>query len=206
MQPAPVPHTRSSLFTAWGERKYLSRSERARALDAAKQLPPHRTLFCLTLAFTGARISEVLALRPIDFMVDDSIVTLRTLKRRCFHIRQVPVPPFLMTALEQVLGLRSRQADPGLCTQRVWTFHRVTAWRIVKSIMAIAGLRGAAACPKAFRHSFGTTNVLAAMPLTLLQRWLGHACLESTAVYTQVQGPEESELAKRYWQWLDDPH
>jgi integrase/recombinase XerD len=203
MQPASVPHTQASLFTACGERKYLSRSERARALKATEQLPPERALFCITLAYTGARISEVLALRPIDFLIADCLITFRTLKRRRFHIRQVPVPPFLMAALEQVHELRLRQADPGLRTRRVWIFHRVTAWRIVKSIMAMAGLRGAVACPKAFRHAFGTTTVQAAIPLTLLQRWLGHACLQSTAVYTQVQGPEEFDLAKRYWQWLD---
>lgn len=55
------------LYAACGERKYLNRDERARALEAAKHLPQEWTLFCLTLAWTGARLSEVLALTAASF-------------------------------------------------------------------------------------------------------------------------------------------
>jgi integrase/recombinase XerD len=201
MQPRPAPHPPPSLFTERGERKYLNRSERARALKATARLPTERALFCLTLAWTGARVSEVLALRPIDFQLDDCLITFRTLKRRCFHVRQVPVPPDLMRALERHFDVRKRQADPDLSDARLWLFHRATAWRLVKCVMALADLHGAATCPKAFRHGFGTGSVQAGIPLTLLQRWLGHARLSTTAIYTEVSGNEEFELAKRYWRW-----
>jgi integrase/recombinase XerD len=201
MQPGPAPHAAPSLFTARGERKYLSRSERARALEAAARLPADRALFCLALAWTGARLSEVLALRPIDFQLADCLISFKTLKRRRFHVRQVPVPPHFMEALERHHHLHERQSDPELCDARLWPFHRVTAWRIVKSVMALAELQGAAACPKAFRHGFGTGNVQAGIPITLLQRWLGHARLSTTAIYTEVAGPEEFYFAKRYWRW-----
>jgi integrase len=201
MQPGPATHTAVSLYTAHGERKYLSRSERFRALDAAARLPADRALFCLTLAWTGARISEVLALRPIDLQFDDCLISFRTLKRRHLHVRQVPVPPHLMREFERHYHLRQRQADPDLCDTRLWLFHRVTAWRIVKCVMAIAALQGAAACPKGFRHGFGAGSVQAGIPITLLQRWLGHARLSTTAIYTEVSGPEEFQFAKRYWRW-----
>jgi integrase len=67
--------------------------------------------------------------------------------------------------------------------------------------MEIARLQGAAACPKAFRHGFGASNIQAGIPVTLLQRWLGHARLSTTAIYTDVSGAEEFELAERYWRW-----
>jgi site-specific recombinase XerD len=67
--------------------------------------------------------------------------------------------------------------------------------------MSIARLHGRAACPKAFRHGFGTGIVQAGIPITLLQRWLGHARLSTTAIYTQVSGPEDFALAERYWHW-----
>jgi integrase len=115
MQPRPAPHAAPSLFTVRGERKYLSRSERCRALKAAARLRLDRALFCLTLAWTGARVSEVLQLRPIDFQLDESLISVRTLKRRRFHVRQIPAPPYLMRALEQHYRLRKRQSDPELC-------------------------------------------------------------------------------------------
>ncbi len=197
----PAKHAQSSLYNARGERKYLSRSERMRALDAAALLPANRALFCLTLAWTGARVSEVLALRPVDIQLDDRLISFRTLKRRRFHVREVPAPPRLMRALERHYRLRERQTDPDLCDTRLWPFHRVTAWRIVKRVMATAKLHGAAACPKAFRHGFGTATIQAGVPITLLQRWLGHARLSTTAIYTEIAGPEELQFAKQYWRW-----
>lgn len=132
----------------------------------------------------------------------DCVLSLRTLKRRKLHIREVPVPPFLMQALDDYYGLRRCQADPELAGTRLWPFHRVTAWRVVKSIMTEAGLRGAVSAPKAFRHGFGASAVQAGIPITLLQRWLGHARLSTTAIYADVAGPEELSLAQRYWEWL----
>ena len=41
--------------------------------------------------------------------------------------------------------------------------------------------------------------VQAGIPVTLLQRWLGHARLESTAIYANVCGPEEREIARKFW-------
>jgi site-specific recombinase XerD len=106
-----------------------------------------------------------------------------------------------MQALEGHYRLRERQADQELRQVRLWPFHRVTAWRIVKQITQDAGLYGPVSTPKAFRHGFGAGAVQAGIPITLLQRWLGHARLTTTAIYTGVIGPEELSLAKRYWEW-----
>ncbi len=190
-----------SLYTSTGERKYLNRTERTRALTAAQHLPLDRMLFCLTLAWTGARISEVLALTPAQFQVNESLVSILTLKRRRLHIREVPIPPFLMQALNGHYRLRDQQVDANLRDGRLWPFHRTTAWRIVKQVMTEAGLHGAISAPKAFRHGFGVGTVQAGVPITQLQRWLGHARLSTTAIYTEVAGPEELSLARRYWRW-----
>ncbi len=37
------------------------------------------------------------------------------------------------------------------------------------------------------------------VPLDLVQRWLGHANIATTAIYTRVLGPEEREIAARMW-------
>jgi integrase/recombinase XerD len=51
-----------SLFDTCGHRKYLVASERRAFVSAALAEDDPTASFCLTLAVTGARISEVLAL------------------------------------------------------------------------------------------------------------------------------------------------
>ena len=65
--------------------------------------------------------------------------------------------------------------------------------------MALAGLDGVQATAKGLRHGFAVGAVNAGVPLTTVQKWLGHADLETTAIYTNAMGKEEYELAKRMW-------
>jgi integrase/recombinase XerD len=90
------------------------------------------------------------------------------------------------------------QIDEG---QRLWSMSRTTAWRVVKRVMAHAGIFGRGACPRGLRHSFGVGTLQAGVPITLLQRWLGHARLSTTEIYTHVIGPEEVAFASRFWSW-----
>lgn len=71
-----------SLYGPEGGRKYLNREERRRSLTAMKTLEPDERLFALTLALTGARISEVLGIAPLSFQIEACIVAVLTLKRR----------------------------------------------------------------------------------------------------------------------------
>jgi site-specific recombinase XerD len=41
--------------------------------------------------------------------------------------------------------------------------------------------------------------IQAGIPLNLLQRWLGHAQLTTTAIYANAVGPEERNIASRMW-------
>jgi len=49
----------SELLTTDGKRKYLTQDEQGRFLDAASELDSAKVrTFCMTLAYTGCRISE----------------------------------------------------------------------------------------------------------------------------------------------------
>jgi integrase/recombinase XerD len=37
------------------------------------------------------------------------------------------------------------------------------------------------------------------IPLNLVQRWLGHAQLSTTAIYADAVGPEEHAIAAKMW-------
>lgn len=189
----------ASLYTAAGERKYLTHAERQRALDAMMALPIEQRLFALTLAWTGGRISEVLALTPASLQVEEGKVALRTLKRRRPHVREVPIPPFLMRQLDEHFHISARQRERCAAHQRLWPWHRSTGWRIVKKIMLRIGVHGRRATPRGLRHAFGVGTLQSGAPLNLTQRWLGHARLSTTAIYADVSGAEEMGFAERFW-------
>ena len=48
-------------------------------------------------------------------------------------------------------------------------------------------------------HGFGVAAVQASIPLNLVQRWMGHAQLSTTAIYAEAVGKEERDIAARMW-------
>jgi integrase len=187
------------LYAPNGARKYLNQSERQRVLATTGSLEPDEALFALTLAWTGARVSEVLALTASSFQVESGTVAIPTLKRRKHHVREVPLPPELMAALDRHFGLSNKRRDPRGADHRLWPWHRTTAWRLVKRVMRHSGVAGRQACPRGLRHAFGVGSLQAGVPLNLVQRWLGHARISTTAIYADVVGPEELLFAKQFW-------
>lgn len=184
---------------AVAERKYLNLDERHRVLAAASTLAARPALFALTLAWTGARVSEVLALTPCSFQIAQSLVSIVTLKRRRWSVREVPLPPDLMRSLDREFSLQMAQQDRQHGDARLWPMNRVTAWRHIKRVMNLAGVSGRPSCPRGLRHAFGVGTVQAGVPITLLQKWMGHARLSTTGIYAAVSGPEEIALAKKFW-------
>jgi len=69
--------------------------------------------------------------------------------------------------------------------------------------MQAAGLEGVPASPKGLRHGFGVAAVTAGIPLNLVQKWLGHAQLSTTAIYANAVGAEEKDIARRMWLKLE---
>jgi integrase/recombinase XerD len=189
-----------SLFGSTGRRKYLNAAERRRFITAAAQAEPSTRLFCLVLGWSGARISEVLALTPASIDIESGVASIVTLKRRKSGVvRQVPLPHGVLYDLNRVFKLRQGQRDPDLAHARLWTWSRTTAWRRVKKIMAAAGIAGAPAMPKGLRHGFGVNAFQSNVPPHLVQRWLGHASLRTTSIYGDVIGPDERAFAARMW-------
>lgn len=189
-----------SLYNSAGTRKYLTSSERRRFFLVVRRLPPQERLFCLVLAWSGARVSEVLALTVDAIDLDGGSVGIVTLKRRkCGIVRQVPLPPSVLAELKRVFRLRALQGDPLVVRRQLWPWCRVTAWRCIKRVMFLAGIYGIAATPKGLRHTFGVGAFEANVPPHLVQRWLGHASLRTTAIYGDVMGREERRIARRMW-------
>jgi integrase/recombinase XerD len=199
--PSPAPQAGMQLHTADGARKYLTASERdafLREADLADR--PVRTL-CMTLAYAGCRLSEALALTADRVDLAAGVLVFESLKKRRTGIfRSVPVPPALLDTLDMVHGIRELHGRRGKGRGvRLWPWSRMTGWRAVHAVMQAAGLKGVPASPKGLRHGFGVTAVTAGIPLNLVQKWLGHAQLSTTAVYANAVGTEEKDIARRMW-------
>ncbi|QJU60431.1 site-specific integrase [Sphingomonas sp. AP4-R1] len=182
----------------YGRRKYVNEEELAAFLAQARQSPVEIQSFCCLLAETGCRISEALALRGENFDLSSGFVIFESLKKRRRGIfRMVPISDQMIDLLDQAHGLRG--ADPAVMTSLLWPWARMTGYRHVRRLMIQASIVGQNASPKALRHGFGVSAVAAGVPLSLLQRWLGHADLRTTAIYAQVTGPEERAIAQKLW-------
>jgi integrase/recombinase XerD len=192
----------AELYAQDGSRKYLNANERRRVLAALDALPVDQALFVRTLLWSGARVSEVLALTSASFQIERGVVAIRTLKRRRHAMREVPLPFPLLAALDARFGLTQAKAAGGLrpaSSTPLWCWCRQTAWRVVRRVMDQSGISGRAGTPRGLRHAFGIAAVQADVPLDLVSRWMGHSRLATTAIYTAASGPEERALAERFW-------
>lgn len=186
-----------SLYSLAGRRKYLTHKERAAFIAAAMACTRlELRSFCLVLAYTGCRISEALSLRAASINRHEGIVAIISLKKRGrWVVREVPVPASCVEMLVSVHRLDTTSPDTPL-----WTWCRCRAWQLVKEVMAAAGIdHGLHATPKGLRHGFGLHAVRSGVPINLVQRWLGHARMETTSIYLQAIGVEERAIAARMW-------
>jgi site-specific recombinase XerD len=188
-----------SLFDERGRRKYLVPMERKTFLQAALDVGGETATFCAVMVFCGTRISEALEISPERIDDGNCAINVRTLKRRAFVIRAIPVPRKLLTFIDCVHHYREAQRDPARAGQRLWKFSRTTAWRRIKFVMQRAMHPAHLSQPKSLRHAFGAEAALRGIPLTMIKKWLGHARIDTTEIYTTLVGREERAVARQTW-------
>src|SRR3954454_25215354 len=139
---------------------------------------------------------EPWALTPQQVDLSGRVVVFESLKKRRKGIyRAVPGPPELLDALDLVHGIREVQRR-GHAKALLWHWSRMTAFRRVQEVIAAAGIpAGPHACPKGLRHGFGVQAVSRGIALNMVQKWLGHAQLTTTAIYANAVGEEEQSIA-----------
>ena len=118
-----------------------------------------------TLALTGCRVSEALAIRACDIDLAAAELRIAALKRCRAAWRAVPVPEDLVHALELVHHIRRAQASTRGAQSPLWPITRQTAARPIGERMRHAGVEGPQACPRGVRHSLGVAAVSAGAPL-----------------------------------------
>lgn len=195
------------LFDRDGHRLYLNSEERALFLSAARNQNARYRTICETLHFTGCRESELIEITPARIDLSAETVTLRTLKKRKRGgdvaprvYRQVPVPSDYLDTLNTAHGIREAQKIKKTANAPIFDLSRQRVWQIVKSVMIEAGISdGPHRTVKGLRHSYGVNAIVNEVPLNMLQKWMGHADISTTAIYANAVGREERDIAGKMW-------
>ena len=175
-----LPRRRGGRAWEFRERRFLTREELARLLD---EMPPKwRALFEL-LAATGLRISEAIALRWSDLLLDSGSPRLRVSRaivrgvagapKSRHGARLVPLPPELAATLralrppqaaDDALVFPGREGGPA----DVGSLRR----RVLVPAAERAALSGVGF--HAFRHTCASLLIESGLSVLRLQRWTGH--------------------------------
>jgi len=159
----------------------LSREEVARLLEAA---PGLKYKAALSVAYgAGLRVSEVANLKVSD--IDSERMTLRVEQGKGQRDRYVMLAPQLLELLRDWWHAARPQ---------VWLFpgqnpiNPVTARQLNRAVTAAKNLAGISkrVSPHTLRHSFATHLLEQNVDIRVIQVLLGHAKLETTALYTRV--------------------
>ncbi|MET3438038.1 site-specific integrase [Sphingomonas sp. 1185] len=182
------------IFNHDGQRKYLNPNEIDLVISHSKNFPASVQMFCMMISYTGCRISEALSMTTNSIDFSSRHVVIRCLKKRGKTVfRSIPLPPLFLNLIGRWIKKEKNNGE------RLWPWSRMTGYRRIRDVMTAANIRGRHASPKGLRHGFGVRAVQASVPLTLVQRWLGHADIKTTAIYTNATGPEERRIASRMW-------
>ena len=184
------------LFDRRGRRKYLTPEERNRFIRTALDQPSQVQAFCIMMAMTGCRISEALQLTWGQIDESSGEIVVRSLKKRHEDVyRSIPIPTTVLAVVRRVANNAIVLPD-----QRIWPWCRATGWKRIKEVLTAARVTGPHASPKGLRHGFAVAAIQSGVPLNLVQRWLGHADIATTAIYAAAIGDEERMLAERMWE------
>lgn len=201
-------HAKMRLYDDDGHRLYINSEERSALIETANIAPREDKCFIHVLIYTGARISEALALTYGRVDLAGQSLVIQSLKKRkkdgkeVVVFRAVPIPPELVDMLDLVYGIREKQSKgrKSELEAPLFPFARTTAWRTVKRIMDAANIPdGAHKTPHSLRHGFGVNAVQSGVQLNMLQKWMGHANIQTTAIYANATGEEERNIAQRMW-------
>lgn len=156
----------------------LSREEERRLIDTAYRLLGTRGLLIKTLFQTGARVSEFVHIQVEDVFFEEQMIRIRQGKGG--KQRYVPILPELAQELQT--HLRGRARGYLFETNRHAAFSPRRIQQLVKETADLAGITKRVS-PHVLRHSVATTLLEHGMPLEQIQKFLGHAKIDTTQVY-----------------------
>lgn len=170
--------------------KALSTDQLEAMLDACDLSTPtgirDRT-FLEIIYGTGLRVSEAVALRLEEVNLDQAVFRVRGKRSKT---RIVPIARHTAPWIDEYLAhARPKLVKPGIAeffvADRGRALSRQSAYAITDRVKRAAGIREPVS-PHTLRHTYAVHLVQGGADLRVVQELLGHASLETTQVYTQL--------------------
>ena len=156
-----------------------------------------RTMLELLYA-AGLRVSELCALRPLDF--DPQADILRVFGKGAKE-RLVPIHAEASRLLSDYLQTWRPQFSPkqdnAFLNRSGKGLSRQAVWKLIQKYVALAGVRKSVS-PHTFRHSFATHLLDGGADLRTVQLLLGHSDVAATEIYTHVQEGRLQSIHRKY--------
>lgn len=162
----------------------LSRDEVRRVLGSVRR--SHYRNCLITIYACGLRLKETLHLEVRDIHADRALLHIRQPKG--WRDRYVPLPQSTLTILRQQWAIHRHPTllFPARTQQQATQpMHASGAQRAFKAALADSGISKPATV-HSLRHSWATHLLEAGINLRLIQLWLGHKSLKTTAIYTHL--------------------
>lgn len=149
--------------------KFLDTDQLNRLLEVYKE--PAKRLLIRLLAFTGCRISEVLAIRIKDIDYKGRCIEVPALKFKHRETKLVIVDQFTLDLIK--IFVRGKPGDT-----KVLPYNRFQAWHIIRAAGRAIGIPNLH--PHTLRHTFAVQWLRGGGDIHRLQRQLGHKKLATT--------------------------
>jgi integrase/recombinase XerD len=158
----------------------LSREEERQLIAHAYRVQGTRGVLIKTLFQTGARVSEFVNITADEVFFEEQMLLIS--KAKGGQSRYVPILPQLAQELRTHLG--DRTAGYLFETVRNTRYSPRRIQQIMKETAADAQITKRV-YPHLLRHSVATTLLERGMPIEQIQKFLGHAKLETTQIYAE---------------------
>ena len=158
----------------------LSREEERKLIAHAYRVQGTRGLLIKTLFQTGARVSECVNITADEVVFEAQMIL--SSKAQGGESRYVPILPQLAQELRTHLGNRTTGYLFETVQHTPYSPRRVQ--QLIEETAAAAGITERV-YPHLLRHSVATTLPERGMPIAQIQKFLGHAKLETTHIYAE---------------------
>ena len=165
-----------------GSAKRLSQEETERFIAEAYRQSGRTGLMLRTLLETGLRVSEFVGLDAGDVSFEEQLVTVR--RGKGDKRREVPITVSLSRELRLHLG--DRRTGPLFRSRSGGAYSARRIQQIVAATAEAALIEGRV-YPHLLRHTMATRLVNQGMPISSVQKLLGHEDIKTTQVYAVTE-------------------